>query len=199
MAEMIALPAHAQLGVLERQKYPKEGASQFMRPYYAPAMDAIRKSYRSSNPIAEIEAAITAAQSLGSKSRRVNLDRALHAFAETDQVDRKLQVHKKSKAEAALGSVELRASPDIEAFDGKREVVIYYNFKILPYDSEAAKRVMEIACWLYAESGLAMSPAQFELIDLASGILYRGKSVRQATIKQMQKTATVIESIWDSI
>lgn len=199
MAEMIAVPGYAQLSMLTAQKYPKKGGAKFMVPYYGPAIAGFRQAISSNDPANALSAAESKAQAVGNKSRRENLARALDRFKHSGLLDRPLKLRTNAKIEASVGTVELRASPDLVADDGKGPIVMYFNCNILAYDQETARRLLEIAHWLYGQNNIDIAPQRFEMLDLASGTLHQGKKPRSTTIAQMKKTATVIESVWDAI
>lgn len=200
MAEMIALPGYAQIPILVAQKYPSQGPAQFRRPYYAPAIDAIRNIYRSGNRADTIQNAQAAIQGLKVPSRRTNLSRVLQSFEGSDQLQRQLTIAKNPKIISNLGTVELRASPDIVATDEAGTAkMLYYHCKSTAYDQEAAKRLIEIAHWLCEENEIEIAPRDIEVIDLSNGVLHRIRSRRESTIKQMKQTAKVIASLWDDL
>jgi hypothetical protein len=198
MAEIMMLPGYKQMALLRRQKFPKAGRGKFIVPYYRPALAGIRAALSSANPAAAISLAESKAQGLGNASRRENVIRALESFRKSDQFGRALSIEKNKKTQIAVGSVELRASLDLFASDEKgRLIAIYYNWGSVGIDQEMAKRLLEIAHWIYAESGNQMSERQFELFDLATGTLHQIKKRRSSTIEQVKDTAKMIESVWD--
>jgi hypothetical protein len=199
MAELIAMPAYVQLAMLTGQKYPKQGPSQFKRPFYAPAVDAIRSYYRSDDKQQTLAAAVGKVQGIANQARRDNLLRAIDAFRKSDQSTRALAVQKNSRIEVAIGDVALRASPDMTASDDKGPLLIYYNLKIVAFDVEAARRLAEITHWLCEQNEIEIPINRIELVDLANGSLHRTKTRRAATIRQMKQTSKVIQSLWDQI
>lgn len=90
-------------------------------------------------------------------------------------------------------------SPDLFAFEGDEERFIYFNFKAEQQDPEAARMTLEIAHWLLEENGVDIKPDQLELVDLFTGVLYRGKKRRVKTIKLLKENARLIESLWPTI
>jgi len=200
MAEMMSLPGHAQMGLLVGQKYPKKAPSSFQVPYYSPAVTAFRDVYRTGNSKEVLAQALAAAEAQGNEHRRRNLERAIKAFSQTDEAKRRLSSVRVPRLEAALGNVGIKASPDLEAIDEDGDsVVIYYHCGTLAFDVEAAKRLLEIAHWIYEQNGLNLHPWQFEMLDLSSGTLHTVKKIRPATIKDMKTTAKLIESVWEAL
>jgi len=200
MAEMMSLPGHAQVGLLVGQKYPKKAPSSFQVPYYAPAVKAFRDVYRKGEAKDVVAQALASAEAQGNVHRRRNLERAIKAFAQSKSAQRKLFSVAVPRLEAALGAVGIKASPDLQAVDEKgNQVVIYYHCGTLAFDVEAAKRLLEIAHWIYAQNDQELAPRQFEMLDLSSGTLHQIKKVRPSTIKDMKTTAKLIESVWENL
>jgi len=200
MAEMIALPGYAQIPILAAQKYPSQGPAQFRRPYYAPAIDAIRNAYQSNDRGATVRDAREAIRGLKVASRRENLNRVLESFGNSDQLQRQLTIARKPRIIANLGTVELRASPDIVAIDEAGATkLLYYHCKSTAYDQEAAKRLIEISHWLCEENEIDIAPRDIEVIDLSNGTLHRIRNRRESTVRQMKQTAKVIASLWDDL
>lgn len=200
MAEMIALPAHVQMRILTNQKYPRQGPAIFRVPYYAPAVNTFRRTYDSGAPLTEIDAEIARSASFRNAARRENLERALNMFKETQDWGRGLHVTARKRVEVAIGTVDLRASADVDAIDDNgRPVVIYYNCKSVRFDPEATKRLLEIAHWLYEQHEIDVPLNRFEMLDLADGTIHRISRPRAATIHNMKQTARAIESLWDAI
>ncbi len=200
MAEMMSLPGHAQMRVLAAQKYPGQSPNVFRVPYYAPAVAAFRAAYKSDAPHDVLKAAIAKAAGERLPHRRHNLERAIGAFGKLPESDRHLKSIRVPRVNSNIGSVELKASPDIEAKDDNdRTVVIYYNCTAFKFDEDVAKRLLEIAHWIYEQNSIDLDPKQFEMLDLSTGVLHRIKKIRAATIQNMKTTARMIEQLWDSL
>jgi len=200
MAEMMPLPGYAQVRILAGQKYPRNAPSAFQVPYYSPAIASFRAAYKSGDRKAALDHAIAQAAGQKVSHKRANLERAIRAFAQSEHTRRHLNNVRVPRVESAVGTVEIKASPDLEATeDDGKQVVIYYHCGHLAFDIEAAKRLLEIAHWIYEQNQIDIAPQQFEMLDLSSGTLHKVRRIRPATIKNMKTTAKVIESLWESL
>lgn len=200
MAEMMTLPGYAQVSILAAQKYPKKAPNVFRVPYYAPAVASFRAAYRAGSAETAIDTALAKAQSMKLAHQRDNLTRVLKAFRSSDQCKRKLTGIAVPRLDAQIDSVSIRASADLEGTDdsGHRKI-IYFHCGSVSFDVEAAKRLLEIAHWIYEQNGREIDPINFEMVDLTCGTLHRVKSIRSTTIKNMTVTSKMISQLWDGL
>ncbi|WP_161810946.1 hypothetical protein [Steroidobacter agaridevorans] len=199
MAEMLRLPAYEQLRILAEQKHPKQAPQIFRTPYYQPAIAGVRSYYASGNDRSKLSAAKSKALSASQPSRRDNLIRVIDKFETTPAALRSLSIMKHTKYTAAIGDLQLRLSPDIQALDGEKPVFIYYNCRSIKLDEEAAKLTLEIAHWVLDENGINVKPIQIEYLDLATGVLHQVKTRRPTTVKALKNNARIISALWPTI
>ncbi len=98
-----------------------------------------------------------------------------------------------------MHDLELRLSPDLWAYEGTEERIIFFNANVLPQDPALAKKTLEIAHWVLEQNGLDLKPEQVEFIDLTTGVLHKIKRRRQKTIKDLGENAKLITSLWPTI
>lgn len=199
VAEMLQMPAYKQSRILTEQKYPKQQPQSFQVPYYQPALSGIREFYRSGNDPKAISAASNALQSIGNVTRRTNNLRVLQNFANSKHAKRKLTPQSNSKYEATVGKVSIRLSPDLQAIEGGKLHVIYFNTRITAIDDETAAVTTEIAHWVLQQSGVSLAINEVEVLDIANGKRHIRTKARPKTIKLLKANATVIQAIWDNI
>lgn len=200
MAEMMTLPGYAQMNILAAQKYPKQAPNVFRVPYYSAAIAAFRAAYRSGSAKDITDRALAKAQTMKIPHQRDNLSRVVKAFQSSTQGERKLREIAVPRLDAHIETVSIRASADLEGTDdsGHRKV-IYFHCGAISFDTEAAKRLLEISHWIYEQNGRDIDPIDFEMIDLSSGTLHRVKVIRPTTIKNMKATSKMIAQLWDGL
>jgi hypothetical protein len=199
MAEMLRLPAYEQVRILAEQKHPKQAPQIFRTPYYQPAITGIRAFYANGNDLTQLTAARGKALNASQQSRRDNVLRVIDKFEASSAIKRPLVIAKNSKYTASVGDVQLRLSPDIQAFDGNKPVFIYYNCRATRLDEEAARSTLEIAHWVLETNGVDVKPIQVEYLDLATGVLHRVKKRRPTTVKALKGNAKIISTLWPSL
>jgi len=199
MAEMMKLPLYEQLRILTEQKYPRQGAQMFKTPYYQRALTGIRQYFRKGNEPKVLLETIAKSESLGNLAQRKHNIRVVEAFAASSQKDRKLGVKTAPVAEAAIGDVSLKLSPDLFVDENGEDRVLYINSRNVKIEEEVARLTMEIGHWVTSQCGLQFAPRQFEYLDLAGGVLHVGKKSRMATLKQLEGNAHVISTIWPTL
>src|SRR5262249_47599382 len=121
------------------------------------------------------------------------------AFHGGAQRTRALQPISNPKLIAMVGQVQIRLSPDLVATDRDETKRIYYNCRASSVDPELARITLEMASWLLEQNDIDDDPRHFELVDLASNRVFRGRSRRAMTLRRVRQTAQVIEALWDSI
>jgi hypothetical protein len=127
MGELLDLPMYQQLRILTEQKYPRQTPATFRVPYYAPAIGAIRRFYRSNNEAQTIDEALTAIANANFLQSRIDNNIAvLRGFRRGRQRRRALVPVAGETYTAELAGLELRFTPNLIALDGEtRKYVIY--------------------------------------------------------------------------
>jgi hypothetical protein len=198
-AELLNLPAYEQLRILTEQKYPKQQPQAFRTPFYQPSLRAIRDFYRGKNNAASLAAARSEINKLAAEPRRRNNHRVLDYFERTPEYVRQLTVRPAKRFDAAVGSVEIKLSPDLLVYEDEKPKVLYYNLRAAAVEQELAKTTVEIAHWIFEENGLRIPIRNIEYVDLVTGRRHRTTSRRSTTLRRLRANAKVIEALWNSI
>lgn len=193
-AKFLTMNMLEQKRLLLDQKYPTQKPKII---YYAPPVAGIR-DFLEFGPETLIN---TRAQIQGIKvaSRRMHCLRALEQFVQSDHAKRGLKPVTMHRYSAHLHDLELRLSPDLWAFEGDEERVIYFNANVTPQDAEQARKTVEIAHWLLEQNNLNIKPEQIEFIDLSTGVLHKFKKTRAKTMKDLSENAKVIGDLWPTL
>lgn len=196
-AKFLHLPALEQMKLLHDQKFPKQAPQVFMQPYYAPPIAGIRGFLEVGAPaLIDARAQI---QSIKVPSRRMHCLRVLEQFVQSEHAQRGLKPTAIKRYSTMLHDLELRLSPDLWAYEGDEERIIYFNANVVPQDPEWARKTLEIAHWVLEQNGVEVLPRQVEFIDLTTGVLHKFKHRRQKTIKDLADNAKIITSLWPTI
>jgi hypothetical protein len=199
MAELLRLPAYAQIRILTEQKYPRQGPQAFRTPFYSPALAGIRDFYRLDNDGRALARARQAIAQLRLPSRRLNNDRVLDAFEASDQYTRVLEPQPRRGLAATIGDVEIRLSLDLQATQDDEPLMLYYNCRAAAVDADTARTTLEIAKWVLDENGVPVPRSALEYVDFSGRRVFRLTRPRGATVRQLRATARVIEALWGTI
>lgn len=199
-AEMVNLPAHAQMRILTEQKYPRQGPQTFKIPFYQPSLHAIRNYYLSGNDPKELTTARQQFKTLNPEPRKNNNLRVLNAFTNGSQAQGTLTPLKQSflMAEPVTG-VELGLKFDIAAKEAGRDVRIFYNFRNAPLDGQTARLALEIAHWVLNDNSVPVSFSALEYVDLITGHVFKIKRMSKRTTRLMTANAKAIASLWPNL
>jgi hypothetical protein len=199
-AELLALPAYAQLRILQEQKYPRNEPQTFKLPYYAPALTAIREYYRADN---DARALATARQDIASiklASKRDNNLRVLHQFEGSKEAVRQLKPHSLFTKTATIGNTVLSLRFDLVASEAGKPRLVFYNCRQSAMDGEIARITLELAHWVLEQQGGTADLKRLQLVDLPSTARAHSYATRRpTTMRKAQQTARVIEALWDTI
>lgn len=196
-AKFLQLPALEQMRLLHDQKFPQQTPQVFKQPYYAPPIAGIR-GFLELGPAGLIDARAQI-QRIKVASRRMHCTRVLEQFIQSEHAARGLKPAPIQRYTAFMHDLELRLSPDLRAYEGTEERIIFFNANVLPQDAELAKKTLEIAHWLLEENEVDLKPEQVEFIDLTTGVLHKIKKRRAKTIKDLAENAKLITSLWPTI
>ncbi len=200
MAEFMRASAARRKGILHGQKHPKEGAQQFMVPYYGPARTGIADFYRRGNSRTALSAARSKIESLGNATKRANNHRVLDAFEKNDGLyNRKLTVVANTRYDATLGSVRLKLSPDLQAMDGASARYIYYHFKAEKLSGMVAEAMLAVAHWVLVQNQIRVPANAIEFIDLFTGAAYTARHKPIGAPKALLEAVKVAEEIWTDV
>jgi hypothetical protein len=199
LAEMLRMPAYEQSRVLYDQKYPKQQPQSFRTPYYQRALSGIRDYYRTGNDVSVLSSAQNDLQNIGNATRRANNLRVLENFIKSSQPKRKLDPLPNKRYAAAIGAVEVRLSPDLQAQEKGELKIIYFNCRVAAITDEIATFTNEIAHWVLAQNELQIALDHIEVIDLVTGKVHRRMKSRPSTIKAIKNNAKIIEALWSTV
>lgn len=200
-AEMINLPMYEQARILFEQKYPKSEPNIFKVPYYKPALDTIKKFYRSNRNGQVLSRALTDMRyKIRNQTRLRHNTRVIQAFRKSAQSRRNLSLTKQIRLSSRLiPNVTLKLYFDIEAVDKNIAVYIFYNFRDAPIDAKVAKDTIKIAYWILYNYNAKSHIKQIEYIDLRNNQVY---TVRRPSIignRRMVRYAQIVNSVWRTI
>jgi hypothetical protein len=199
-AELLALPAYAQVRVLQEQKYPRNEPQSFKLPYYAPALTAIRQFYRAGNDPVMLSEAKQAIQNIKLESKRQNNLRVLGQFEGSKEAVRSLTVKPLFSRSATIGNTLLSLKFDLVAEEGMKPRLVLYNCRQAALDAELGRMTLEIAHWILEQSGVNAEPRRLQFVDLAGGgRVHTLSSRRPSTLRKAQQNARVVEALWDSL
>jgi hypothetical protein len=199
VAELLSLPAYAQMRILHQMKYPKQAPQVYRAPYYAPSLTAIRDFHAAGNSQAFLDAARHQIDRLKLDSRKENNHRVLNSFEGGGQYLRQLKPRQNRRFRALLGSVEIRLSADFVADENGKVRTIFYHWKAHSLEPELAKITLEIAHWVLGQNEGGSDPRLIEFVDVTGDRHFKGTKGRPRTIKQLHQNAKVIDALWKSI
>lgn len=199
-AELLALPAYAQLRILQEQKYPRNEPQSFKLPYYAPALTAIREYYRLQNDTRVLAAARNDFTAIKLPSKRANNVRVLDQFEHSKESVRSLTPHPLFSKTATIGNTTLSLKFDLVAEEAKKPRLILYNCRQSAIDSEIARMTLELSHWVLEQHGTGTDIRRLQLIDLPANARAHTQATRRpSTIRKAQQNARVVEALWDTL
>lgn len=198
-AELMVLPGYQQERILYEQKHPTTGPAPFRVQYYRPALVAIRRFYQLGNSAQVLQAATSGvglASQIGNATRLSRNLEILAAFRRHTIARRHLAPYTWPRITGTIKSVGVRVNPDLAVDEANQRKLIYFNCRRQPLDAEIAQLTLELS-WLLLQSMGSQVPLQdMEVVDLASGDLYRHRTLRAGTMKKVEGTAKVIAALW---
>jgi len=199
-AELLHLPAHAQVRILYEQKYPRREPQVFKVPFYQVALRGIRDFYASGGDRRQLAEARARAAQLRPPPKRSNNQRALRAFENSNQVARPIIPSPGGTYRALpIRGVELRIRFGLEGEEGDRPRRMLYNLRQAPIDPEVALSTLRVAYWVLAENGLALPMRALEYVDLYDGRVHSVSRQSQRTLRLMMENARIIVTLWPTI
>ena len=199
-AELLALPAYAQLRILEEQKYPRNEPQSFKLPYYSPALTAIREFYRAQNDPLVLAKARQTMANIKLPSKRSNNLRVVNQFEGSKEAVRLLTPRSLFSRTAILGNTTLSVKFDLVAEESGKPRLILYNCRQSAIERDIARMTLELSHWVLAQTGGAADIRRLQFVDLAASTRLHSQAVlRTATIRKAQQNARVIEALWDTI
>jgi hypothetical protein len=199
-AELLYLPAHAQVRVLNEQKYPRREPQVFKVPFYQVAARGIRDYYASDGDPRQLAAARARAAQLRPPQRRSSNERAIRSFERGSQADREIHPTPTPTYRARLArDIELRVRFDLEGLEANTPRRILYNFKSIQLDPDVAKSTLHISYWVLSESGLQFPIRTLQYIDLLTDDSYSVSRQSQRTLRIMEENARIITTLWPTL
>lgn len=200
LAEVLNLPAYAQMRILHEQKYPRQQPQTFKIPYYAPALRVIRDFFSSGNDPQTIHAALPLVRaSIGLESRRAHNVRVLHSFLASPHAQRTMAPMPNRNYALTVASVDIRLSYDLTATENGQPKFLFFNLRAEPLDAELARVTIEIAHWVMTALGAQVEMNALEYLDLTNGRRHTFTRARAKTLRNVSQNITVIKALWDSI
>ena len=199
-AELLHLPAHAQVRILNEQKYPRREPQVFKVPFYQVAVTGIRNFYDSDCDPRQLAAARARAALLRPAQKRTSNERALRSFERSSQADRVIRPTPTPTYRARLNrEIELRVRFDIEGLEDDTPHRILYNLRNVQVDAEVAASTLHISYWVLGENGLVVPIRTLELVDLLTDDTYSVSRQSQRTLRLMEENARIIGTLWPSL
>ena len=200
-AEMINLPMYEQVRILLEQKYPKRGSSVFKIPYYKPALDTIKKFYRSNrNGQVLTQALINIRHKIHNQPRLRHNTRVIKAFRRSTQSARILSLTRHMRISMnVIQNVTLKLYFDVEATKKNNAVKILYNFRDVPIDGKIATDTINVVYQILQKNSVTCRIAQIEYVDLKSDKVYRVNRPSVISNRNMIRYARIVKSIWNTI
>lgn len=199
-AEMLAMPMYEQVRILEEQKFPRRGNAQFKIPYYAEALNAIRRFYRQGNNPQALQGAIAAIQIGGGPDHKKNHNiRVINSFSGNHSFQRNLVIQRNVRRLAYFQGVEVRLNFDLVAQENGNPKFIFMNFRAAPIVESTARVTLELSKWILEQNGVDVNMKSLEFLDLHSGGSYKYNRVRNSTITIAETTAGHIQTLWPTI
>lgn len=150
LAELIHLPVYGYARILAEQKYPGQVPAVFRVPFYGPALQGIRRYYRSGNDLAVIDRPIQEVRASGATPPKLAHNVAvLQAFRQGRQRRRDLTLTAVTTYEIELAGVHVRFRPDVQVLEGDRTKYLIYGFRMWSPPSRLLVRQsnLHITCW----------------------------------------------------
>lgn len=196
-ARFMCMPASKQMRFLRDLKFPKGTPQAFKPPFYAPAINGIREVVK--DGLRGLLSARAKLERVTQESRRNNLKRVLDSFVSSPHSNRRLNLITAHRYYAQVRGLELRLSPHLVAKEGDEIRYIYFHEKAKQCNPEEARLTLEFGYWILRQNGVEAKPDQLELLDLFTGVLYRGSEPRVETIGTLEEMARLIDSLWPTI
>lgn len=98
-----------------------------------------------------------------------------------------------------VGPVEIRLAADLLAYEDGHPLVIYYNCRSAKLDAGVARTALEIGHYVLEENGVVLPLRQIQYVDFMDGQRHSWPRPRKTTVTKLEKNATVIEVLWNSI
>jgi hypothetical protein len=199
-AELLHLPAHAQVRILNEQKYPRREPQVFKVPFYQVAVTGIRDYYISEGDPRRLAAAKLKAGHLRPPQKRTSNERAIRAFERGSQSRRRILPTPSHTYRAQLPrDIELRVRFDIEGIENGRPQHILYNLRNVPVDPDVAATALHIAYWVLGENAVVAPIRTLQFVDLLTDDTYSVSRQSQRTLRLMQENAQIIEALWATL
>jgi hypothetical protein len=198
-AELLNLPAHAQVKILTEQKYPKKGPQSFKTPYYQQALTGIRGFYKKGGDAEQLTLAKSRIEQFTQESKRDNNLRIINSFVESDLPKRQLQVGSVKHLTFNIQEIALRFSPDLNGNEGGSERYILLHYRSQPLNAELARTTLELVHWGLECGGAPVSTKHLEYVDLFAGTTYSIAKRRVSTIAAAEQNLKIISTLWPSL
>jgi len=198
-AELLNLPAHAQVRILSEQKYPKQGSQSFKTPYYQQALRGIRSFYKAGRNSEQLALAAARIEAFTQESKRDNNLRIINSFKQSDLSKRNLQIGSVKRLAITAQDVVLRFSPDLSGDESGTERFILLHCRALPLDPELARTTLELVHWGLECGGEEASTKQLEYVDLFTGKTHSIGKRRISTITAAKQNLKIIQTLWPTL
>jgi hypothetical protein len=198
-SELIAMPAHEHLRIIREQKYPKRAPAMYQVPYYSQVMTAIRQFHKSGNNVAVLSEAIMDLQSTEQNAKTKNNIRAIEAFRDSVLKDRRIQIRTVPRQTIRFGTVEVRFTPDLCGLEGDAMRYFILNPRRQDANDEIARMTLELGYHILYHNGIVCKLNEFEYVNLLSNQVMKAPRFRQGTITKAERTAQIVEALWESI
>ncbi len=201
-SEMLHLPGYEQQRILIEQKYPRQGQSPFMIPYYKPALAELRSYFGNNHNHAQLALwAQEEAPSLKPHARATNNARLVNSFLVSHSRDRmvvpsRFQRHFRGSPHP---NVELKLSFDLVGIDEGAEKLVFINPRSNAIDHQVAEDTLQVAFWVISQRDPDVKIDSLEYWDLPSDTRYVVSRVAKRTITNMQNNAALVDAIWNSL
>lgn len=198
-AELLQLPAYAQLRVLQEHKYPKKTPGMFKAPYYQAAINGIKRFYKGGNDETALAAARERADEIKLDVRRRHNHRVIDAFEDSDEVERSLKLRPDPEFSVDVGGVQLRLAPSLLVHEGDQPKVVYYNLRAAPIDPDVARMTAEIGHFILEQNDARLPLRHIEVVDFKGAAKMTWKRRRKKTIEKMEANGPLLALLWESI
>lgn len=200
-AEMINLPMYEQFRILFEQKYPKNVPNIFKVPFYKPALDTIKKYYRSNRDSQVITHELrNMRHKIRNQTRLRHNIRVIQAFRKSAQSRRNLSLTRQIRLLSSLiQNVTLKLYFDVDAVERNKAVKIFYNFRDAPLGEKIARDTIKIAYWILQKNNVSCHIKQIEYVDLKTNEIYSVKRPPAISSLHMIRYAQIVNSIWKTI
>jgi len=200
LAELIHLPVYGYARILAEQKYPGQVPAVFRVPFYGPALQGIRRYYRSGNDLSAIDRTIQEVKASGAIPPKIAHNVAvLQAFRQCRQRRRALTLTSVTTYETELAGLTVRFRPDMRALEDDRTKYLIYGFRTVEPTIEVARTTVELAHHVLGANGVQCQPREIEFISLRSGRVVRTDRMRAATLTRARHCARAIVHAWPDV